>query len=171
MDKYIELLKKQIEKLNDKDFDLESWKNRTIIVLGKIFGDNNQKIKQIEKIDYNYGSWSLRDTTGNTDYMDSCKKLGKVILDASINELETFGLPEKTVQDTNNIIQILLTAIEDELTGGQFKEIKKITASLDSVEEKRNKLMSNLKSLNSENLARILSNMISDPEISKAISI
>ena len=170
MEKFIEMLKMQIEKLGDKEFDLEAWKNYTIILLGRIFGDNNQKIKQIEKINYDYGSWSLRDTTGDTDYMDSCKKLGKVILEASISELETFGLPEQSGQEINAIIQILLTAIEDELTGGQFKDIKKIASSLETIEEKKARLMSSLKSLNSENLARILSNIISDPAISKAIT-
>jgi len=169
MEKYIEMLQKQIEKLNDKEFDLEAWKNYTIIMLGRIFGENNQKIKQIEKIDYDFGSWSLRDTSGNSDYMDSCKKMGRVVLEASINEIEVFGLPEQNTQDDNTVIDILLTAIEDELTGSQFKEIKKIAASIDNESEKKEKLMSNLKSLNAENLAGIIANIISNPAISKAV--
>ncbi|MFC1734164.1 hypothetical protein ACFL6I_28000, partial [candidate division KSB1 bacterium] len=112
---------------------------------------------------------SLRDTSGNSDYMESCKKMGRVVLEASIDELETFGLPEKNTQEDNTVIEVLLTAIEDELTGAQFKEIKKIASSLDKEEEKKSKLISNLKSLNAENLAGILGNIISNPAISKAI--
>ena len=49
--KEIALLKKQIDKLDDKDFDLEAWKKYTIILLARIFGDKTEKIRQIESID------------------------------------------------------------------------------------------------------------------------
>ncbi len=36
--KEIQLLKTQIEKLERKDFDLEAWKNFTVVILGRILG-------------------------------------------------------------------------------------------------------------------------------------
>ena len=78
--KEIDLLKAQIDKLNAKGFDLDAWKKYTIIILARIFGENTQKIKQIDSIEYDYSSWSLRDTTGSNSYLDTCKKLGKEIL-------------------------------------------------------------------------------------------
>ena len=86
--KEIELLKEQIKKLDVKNFDLEAWKKYTIVLLARIFGDDSQKIKQIENIEYDYSSWALRYTSGISSYLNTCKKLGKEILDASISEIE-----------------------------------------------------------------------------------
>ncbi|OQX72447.1 MAG: hypothetical protein B6D64_15150, partial [Bacteroidetes bacterium 4484_276] len=97
--KQIELLQQQIDKLDSKDFDLEAWKNYTIVLLARLFGEDNQKIKQIEKLDYEYNSWSLRDTSGFTSYLQTCKELGRKILEASIIEIENFGIPKKTEND------------------------------------------------------------------------
>ena len=52
--KEIKLLEEQIGKLESKNFDLEAWKQYTIVLLARIFGDNNQKIQQVEKIEYDY---------------------------------------------------------------------------------------------------------------------
>ncbi len=89
--KEISILKKQIERLEVKDFDLEAWKKFTIVMLARIFGNTSEKIRQIESIEYEYSSWSLRDTSGSSEYLESCKKLGRKILEASIEELETFA--------------------------------------------------------------------------------
>ncbi len=169
MDKYIALLKQQIEKLDQKDFDLEAWKNFTIIILGRIFGENNQKIKQIEKIDYDFSSWALRDTSGDSDYMDSCKKMGRGILEASITELETFGLPEGQENSQDDIYLAILTSIEDELTGSQFKEVKKLATSLDGENNKKKDLGSFFKGLNNDNLARIIAGILSNTAVIKKL--
>ena len=46
--KEISLLQSKIDKLKAKDFDLDAWKKYTIIILARIFGDNSQKVQQIE---------------------------------------------------------------------------------------------------------------------------
>ena len=51
-EKEIELLKKQLAKLESQDFDLEAWKTGATILLERIFGADNQKIAQVEKIKY-----------------------------------------------------------------------------------------------------------------------
>lgn len=121
--KEISILKKQIERLEVKDFDLEAWKKFTIVMLARIFGNTSEKIRQIESIEYEYSSWSLRDTSGSSEYLESCKKLGRKILEASIEELETFGLPDGSTED-DKFFQVIISALQDELKGSQFRDIK-----------------------------------------------
>ena len=91
--KEIQLLEQQIDKLGSKDFDLSAWKKYTVIILARIFGEKNEKIRQIEKLEFEFSSWSLRDASGNESYEEGTKKLAREILQASIDELNLFGLP------------------------------------------------------------------------------
>ena len=163
----IKLLKTQIDRLSAKDFDLDAWKKYTIIILARIFGENTVKISQIESIEYDYSSWSLRDTTGSNIYLDSCKKLGREILQASIDELETLGLP-KTEKTTDEFFHVITNALQDELRGTQVKEINHILASGDSPEIKRDKILEKLKEYGSEISQDVLSNILTSlPMIKK----
>ena len=166
-DKEIQLLKTQIDKLSKKDFDLDAWKKATIIILARIFGENNLKIRQIESIEYDYSSWSLRDTTGFNTYLDSCKKLGREILQASIDELESLGLP-KSEETTDEFFLIITSALQDEMKGSQVKEINQVLASGESPEIKREKILEKLKEYGSEISQDILSNILTSlPMIKK----
>ena len=168
-EKEIQLLKTQIGKLNNKDFDLDAWKKSTIIILARIFGENNLKIKQIESIEYDYSSWSLRDTTGFNTYLDSCKKLGREILQASVDELETLGLP-KTVDTPDEFFLVITGALQDELKGSQVKEINQVLASGENPETKREKILEKLKEYGSDSSHDILSNILTSlPMIKKFI--
>lgn len=139
--KEIELLKEQIKKLNNKDFDLEAWKQYTIILLARIFGEDNQKIRQIEKIEYDYSSWSLRDTSGKSSYLDTCKKLGKEILVAAIDELNVLGLPEKKADKTGMVDpSVILSALEGEMKVSELRKTIAIINEATDPEEKRKKL-------------------------------
>ena len=166
-EKEIQLLKTQIDKLSRKDFDLDAWKKATIIILARIFGENNLKIRQIESIEYDYSIWSLRDTTGFNTYLDSCKKLGREILQASIDELESLGLP-KSEETTNEFFLIITGALQDEMKGSQVKEINQVLASGESPEIKREKILEKLKEYGSEISQDILSNILTSlPMIKK----
>jgi len=165
-EKEIQLLKSQIEKLNKKGFDLDAWKKYTIIILARIFGENSVKIKQIDSIEYDYSSWSLRDTTGSNIYLDSCKKLGREILQASIDELETLGLPQSD-STTNEFFEVITSALQDELKGMQVKEITQILASGEDQQAKRQKVLEKLKEYGSEISQDILSNILTSLPIIK----
>ena len=160
--KEIKLLEEQIKKLNSKDFDLDAWKQYTIILLGRIFGEGNQKIKEINKIDYDYSSWALRDTTGKTSYIDTCKKLGKEILEASIDELKAFGLPK--IADNKTIpVNTISEALEDELKVSQFRDIASIVNSEKEKQVKFRDLKKYLKRLDDESFRNIVLNILSHP--------
>ena len=168
-EKEIQLLKAQIEKLKAKDFDLDAWKKATIIIMARIFGENTLKIKQIESIEYDYSSWSLRDTTGSNIYLDSCKKLGREILQASVDELETLGLPV-TEASSDEFFNVITSALQDELKGSRVREINQILASGDRPEEKKDKILEKLKEYGSDISHDILSNILtSAPMIKKFI--
>ena len=160
--KEIKLLEEQIEKLNTKTFDLEPWKQFTIVLLARIFGENNQKIKQIEKIEYDYSSWALRDTSGSTSYLETCKKLGKEILLASIDELKTLGLPKENIVTENSIpVEVIISALENELKVSQYKEIAAIINSETDKETKMKQISKKLESYGKPIMNKILPAILS----------
>ena len=161
MMKETELLRQQIDKLNRKDFDLEAWKKYTIVLLARIFGQSDPKIKQIESLEYEHNSWTLRDTSGYDSYLQTCKKLGREILEAAIAELETFGVsrqhPDDSAEPNANII---LSALEDELKGSQFKALLKLLKSDLNTEEKKRRLHEIVESLDPETMQTILESIL-----------
>jgi hypothetical protein len=163
----IEVLQGQIEKLEAKDFDLNAWKNFTILLLERIFGSKTQKIEAIRKIRYDQGSWVLRDETGYTNSMEACKKLGREILDEAIVELETFGAPEETGNTIS--FEIVLNALQDELTGSQFREIKKALEEEKKTEDRKKILVTKLKGFGSESVYAIVANILSNDEVIKIL--
>ena len=119
----IEILKKQISKLDSADFDLEAWKTGAIILLERLFGQGNQKIAQMEKIKYDQSSWALREAKGSKNMMETCKKQGKEILEIAIDELEHFGLPEE-IEAANAMPfkTTIVQSLENELKIGQYEK-------------------------------------------------
>jgi hypothetical protein len=166
--KEIELLKKQIEKLERKDFDLEAWKNFTVVILGRIFGEDSHKINQIEGIEYEHSSWSLRDTSG-VSAIQACKDLGKEILEASIVELESFGIPALDHEDPDEIIKIISEALHDELKGAQFRELKTILLSRETAVEKQMKVAEKLLSYGTDAAILVLSRILANARVGKKL--
>ncbi|MFA8301052.1 MAG: hypothetical protein ACEPOV_12865 [Hyphomicrobiales bacterium] len=159
-DKAIQLLKTQQEKLDLKGFDLDSWKNYTIIILGRIFGDNSRKIRQIEDINFHFGSWSLRDTSGKDAYLISCKKLAKEILQASIDEIDLMGFPEhKTTIESDNIF-FLLSIMEEHSGKITVKEIKKLLKKSLSIDDCISKIEDELNYFSDYSLRKIIAEYI-----------
>ena len=128
------------------------------------FGDNSIKIRQIEKIEYDYSSWALRDTDGTSSYLDTCKKLGKEILEASVEELKTFGLPDKE-DDKDVVLEALIGAMENELKGSQVKEVKKILKTDISPDMKKETILTLLKSYGNEVSTEVLAGLLCNQEV------
>jgi len=167
--KETELLQAQIDKLDKKGFDLDAWKQYTVVLLSRIFGENNPKIRQIEKIEYDFSSWSLRDTSGKSAYMDTCKKLGREVLQASIDELSVLGLPE--IKDgVNSIpISVLTEALEEELKISQNRKIKTLISSDLDPETKKKELLVLIKTFDKGFSERIVLNILLNPNLRKTI--
>lgn len=91
---YIKLLKKQIDKLEQVDFDLEAWKTGALAVLQRIFDERDPKVKQIDLLKIDYSSWALRDSSANYNPTESAKRKAKEVLETAIDEIEIFGAPD-----------------------------------------------------------------------------
>ena len=165
--KSITVLEEQIGKLEAKDFDLNAWKNFTVLLLERIFGRQSKKIEAIQKIKYDQGSWVLRDETGYTNSMEACKKLGREILEEAIVELETFGLPEES-SDTIPF-EIILNALEDELTGSQFREIRKAVTEKTAMVDRKKILITKLQGYGSDAAWAIVANILSDKQVAEKL--
>lgn len=154
-EKEILLLKEQVERLNEKRFDLEAWKKHTIIFLERIFGKDNSKIKMIKELNYDYSSWSLRDTaaSGKTKDKDPIRMQAEEILTAAISELELLGLPENKPENEK-----IWELLKDELTGKKIKQIESLVKSDDS--GKTEKISDILEEIDKENLANIVANLL-----------
>ena len=154
-EKEIALLKEQINRLNEKDFDLEAWKNHTIIFLERIFGKDTSKIKMIKELRYDYSSWSLRDTAaaGKSKDKDPLRMQAQELLEATISELENLGVPrEKPGNDR------LWELLQDELTGKQIKEIQALIKTEDP--EKTDKIADVLEKLEKEDLSMVIARLL-----------
>ncbi len=162
--KATKILQDQIEKMSVKKFDLNAWKTTTIVLLERIFGPNNEKIYSIRNINYDQGSWTLRDETGFLHSVESCKKLGREILEAAIVELEAFGAAE--ISSETLPLGVLISALEDELTGSELREIKKVITEKITIEDKKQILITKLKSYGSDSAYAIVANILSNPETS-----
>lgn len=151
----ISLLKEQLARLDEKQFDLEAWKNHTLLFLERIFGSDNSKLKLIKELRYDYSSWNLRDTaaSGKTKDKDPVKMQAREILQATILELEKLGLPVGQ-SDQRKIWELL----QDELTGKQVKEIDAILKSAN--EEKAKKIGNILENLEKENLSLLIAKLL-----------
>ncbi|NJO88087.1 MAG: hypothetical protein HC831_03325 [Chloroflexia bacterium] len=155
VDKEVNILKEQIEKLEAKDFDLEAWKIYTINILERIFGSDSHKIEQLKELKYDFSSWSLRDTSGSTG---SIKKKARVILESSVNELQQFGLPNIDAVKSENASEALLNVFEDELKGSQFKRLKEILKTID-LKQKKEQLSELFKELDNDEREALLINI------------
>jgi hypothetical protein len=153
----IALLQEQIERLKEKKFDLEAWKNHTIIFLERIFGKENSKLKMIKDLGYDYSSWNLRDTAaaGKTSDKDPVLLQAEEILTAAIIELKTLGLPQAK-KEKERIWDLL----NDELTGKQLRALETLVKSEDA--DKNEKITNILEELEKEKLALILLKLLTE---------
>ena len=152
-EKEIALLRERIERLSDKKFDLEAWKNHTEIYLEPIFGKDSSVVKMIRELKYDNSSWSLRDASGAGKPTNPVLVQAKEILEAAIVSLQQFGVPEKEREATK-----AWSLIEEELTGKQIKELRSIMQSDDPAKkEKTGKL---LETLDNETLVKILAGIL-----------
>jgi len=120
VDQSIKILRKQIKKLENDDFDLEAWKSSTKSILARLFGGQDPKIEVINSLRIDYGSWALRDASSAYDPVKSCKEVGKEVLESSIDELEAFGL------EPGRSPSFVVEAMENNLKGSQLKKVREV---------------------------------------------
>ncbi len=153
--KQIKLLKKQIARLDDKDFNLDVWKKSTIILLERIFGKNSTEIKQIKEISQDMSSWSLRDNLGDSS-SDRSNLLGKQILETCIDELELTEELDESEDAGNKKLNLL----KNELKGSQYENIRKILDKNMNEDQKLEELTKSLEKIDKEDLTDLIAKLI-----------
>ena len=146
----IEMLSRQREKIDGKDFDLEAWKSTTAILFINIFGQRDPRIKTIESLKIDYGSWALRDASSKYDPVATCKRKARDLVDLSVEEL-------RTLEDENQ--PMILEVLKGQLTGNQMKEINAILAQKDKKRMKSD-LAKKLQILKAPLLSQILADIL-----------
>lgn len=168
--KEIDLLNAQIKKLDAPDFDFESWKKYSVIILSRIFGNKDEKIKQLKNIDFEFTSWSLRDASGNESYEEGSKKLATEVLKAAIDELNIYGIPKTYNANAEAAASELLNIILDEFKGSQVKELSKILSSRDSSTEKKRRVKELVEEIGEFGSYDIITNILTNKIITDLVS-
>jgi hypothetical protein len=162
--KEIKLLQLQIERLDAKNFDFEAWKKYSLLQLARIFGESDPKIAQLNKIEFEFNSWSLRDASGNESYEEGSKRLSREVLQAAIDELEIYGLPKKS-HNKDQVVNEIIGNILDEFKGSQVKKLKEIIASDEMDSEKKRRIKELIEELGENASIGILTNILSNSNI------
>ena len=167
MEKELQLLYSRLRKVEERNFDLHSWKQGTIAVLDSILGPGNLKRKLIEDVDFQNNSWSLRDTTGD---VDSIKKTCADVLETIIMEIETFGLAEKDIsvkkEPKSGEVSVIEDAIRKELSQSQLDELVELLKKKDVTFVD---VMDKIKRYGYEVAPRILASLVMRPEFKKKV--
>jgi hypothetical protein len=187
IEKYIEaleLLKKQ--EINNKS-DLTVWKAQAINTINRIYGEDSKQEKQIDNISYrSFSSVSVMaghvSSGSRSDNLHSCKQECIKMIEGIIYDLKSFGLPKKNNSDSENkalninitqnqsvkqkvSINIILEAIQDELSGKQLKELQRIIDENAEPSEKKKKLLNKLKEFGTDVASNILAGILTNPAI------
>ncbi len=164
-DAYIALLQEQLSKIEDRSFDLSAWKKATVLVVENCFGAKSPHVKAIEKLNYEYNSWALRDESGITDPIKAdCRSILKII----IRDLETSEIGKK--ENNNNTdcnLNFVWLPFEDELTGASSKKLKALIKEVNISEEEIEKF---LKDLPGQTTVDILNKILTSTEFKDWIS-
>lgn len=105
---FVAILEKQLEALSASDFDLEAWKKGTIARLSSVYGPEDPRIEQLEDIKIDYSSWALRDSDASYKPIESCKKVGKAIVEAIIDDVRVFGFTHSETKDNSELLLKIL---------------------------------------------------------------
>ena len=119
------LLEERLKRLDQKNFDWSAWKKGTLLVLEKIFGPDSLYVKELANTDYQYNSWSLRDTAGSEDPVkESVRELLRICLtDVAVGQEPQ---KSKTAEKNTTELKEILKQFFDSAT---LAEIEKIASS------------------------------------------
>ncbi len=131
----ITVLNELLHTIENKNFDLESWKIKASLIMKKVFGRDDEKVSLIKNLQYDYSSWSLRDHSGGRQH-DSVKDKAREIIETALLELKLTG-------DNSDI----LNSLRNKLTGAQFNTLQSI---IDTTPPDAEKLKSFFTTISSE---------------------
>ena len=167
--------------------DLKVWKAQAINIINRIYGKDSKQEDQINNIKYRSFS-SVVVMTGHvssgssSNNLYSCKKECIQMVEGIITDLKSFGLPQLSVSNSENkgininitqnqsvkqkiSLNVILDAIQDELSGKQLKELQDIINEHDKPDEKKIKVINKLKEFGKDIASNILAGILTNPAI------
>lgn len=166
--KQTELIRNQIKKLDAPDFDLEAWKNSTILVLSRVFGESSLIVSRIQSLSYHLSSWALRDTLGKTSAEEQVKRNAREMLETAILELETLGTPEGVKSSAGNpLLGAISSALENEMKVSQYKALREILTRTHNDEKRVEKVHDFLAPFDAESLRNMLAEILGNKSVAK----
>lgn len=168
---------KEIETPNiGSEHDLRSWKSKAINIIIRVYGENSKQEQSIDAI--NFRSYvGLRGTSAGNNGKH-CEKEAHEIINGFINDISTFGMPDKKESKNQGInislnqnqnqtvnVNIIWETIKDELTGKQAKEIEEIVNGNDEPESKKKKIFNKITSFGSDVASNIVAGILTNPSI------
>ncbi|MFC0603123.1 hypothetical protein [Winogradskyella pulchriflava] len=181
IEKFIKALEEIKNSKITNEYELQSWQAKAINIIVRIYGNNSKQEEQINKIKYKrYMSVTIDGhTTGGGNNASLCSRQATELISSIINDLESFGIPETQNTESGSGINISLNqmqsqtvnvniiweSIEDELTGKQLKELKKILKGKDKPESKKKKILEKLAEFGTGVASNILSTILTNPGI------
>jgi len=155
---YLTLLKQQLLQIDERNFDLSSWKKATALLLTSCFGPHSAQVAAIEKIDYAYSSWALRDESGTNDPVKTdCKSTLATIIKEYEIKAHSDEDHHSNKQELSDDLNFMWLPFEDELTGSALKRLKALLTKANPVPEE---LEMFLKDLPNQTLVNILQNTL-----------
>lgn len=162
---YLTLLQEQLSKIEDRSFDLSAWKKATALVVESYFGANSPHVKAIERLNYEYNSWALRDESGISDPIKAdCRSIINIII-KELQNSEIKQNPANNVEEAN--LNFVWLPFEDELTGASSKKLKALIQEVDVTAEEIEKF---LKDLPGQTTVNILNRILSSDEFKNWVS-
>jgi predicted restriction endonuclease len=163
-------LKLEANNMRDQN-GLVIWKNHATNLTVRIYGKDSIIIHQISSISY----FSEHSLNGN-------KREAIALIDSLIKEIDRFGVPEQAEkidgknlninitqtqnQTTQISLSLLIESIQDELKGGQLKELQSIIEEKDIEPiEKKRKIIEALKKFGSDVASNIVANILTNPSL------
>lgn len=182
--KYIEALEEiKLSKITSKS-TLQTWKAKAINIVSRIYGNDSKQEEQINLIKFqNYMSITSyanghASTAGGGNNSAICEKQANELIESFISDIKKFGIPEKqkpisksdqiniNVSQTQSInLNIILNALQNELTGKQFSEIQQIIEVDEDKDVKQNKIIEKLKSFGKDIATNIIASILTNPAI------
>ncbi|WP_412476561.1 hypothetical protein [Flavobacterium sp. TBRC 19031] len=171
---------------------LQSWKARAINIVTRIYGENSNQQKQIEDIKFqNYMSITTFDgngrasSAGGGNNSNICQKQATELIESFISDIQKFGLPhkEKSSEERNTInvsvhqnqsqtqkqtikLDIIINALQDELSGKQLAELQEVMNEEETnLEKKQNKILQKLQGFGKDLASNILANILANPAL------
>ncbi len=160
------------KKIKD-EYSLGDWKNKATNLLIRIYGNNCLPVKQVENMTYTIHIGF------NTDNVDNRKLQAQELIRGLIKEITRFGLPDQVKNAGQNIninitqaqsqdvkvsLSLFIEAIQEELTGGQLKELQALISDTNiNTEDKKSKIIIILNQFGSEISTNIMANVLTHP--------